>query len=139
LTPDAATGLGNWSAAQFWRALHNGRSRDGRLLYPAFPYPNFTMVTRTDSDALYAFLRTQPAAQQPNKAHGLRWPFDTQAALAVWRALFFTPGPYVSDPARSAQWNRGAYLVDGLAHCSACHTQRNALGANSNMLDLSGG
>ncbi|MDB5946811.1 MAG: cytochrome c, partial [Ramlibacter sp.] len=139
LTPDAATGIGSWSASQFWRALHNGRSRDGRLLYPAFPYPNYTMVTRDDSDAIYAFLRSQPPVRQPNRPHGLRWPFNTQAALAVWRALFFKPGPYAPNSGQSAEWNRGAYLVDGLAHCSACHTQRNALGANANMLDLSGG
>lgn len=97
------------------------------------------MVTREDSDALFAFLRSQPPVQQPNKAHGVRWPFNMQPALAVWRALFFKPGPYAPVPTQSAEWNRGAYLVDGLAHCSACHTQRNALGANANMLDLSGG
>ena len=139
LTPDPATGIGAWSSAHFWRALHNGRSRDGRLLYPVFPYPNYTMVTREDSDAIYAFLRSQPAVRQPNRAHSLRWPFSTQAALAVWRALYFTPGPYRPDVRQSTQWNRGAYLVDGLGHCSACHTQRNALGANTDMLDLSGG
>lgn len=139
LTPDVQTGIGGWSSDQFWRALHNGRSRDGRLLYPAFPYPNYTMVRRDDSDAIFAFLRSQAAVRQPNKLHGLRWPFNTQAALAVWRALYFTPGPYAPDPARSAQWNRGAYLVNGLGHCSACHTRRNALGASADMLDLSGG
>ena len=139
LTPDAQTGLGSWSSGHFWRALHNGRSRDGRLLSPAFPHPNYTMVTRDDSDAIFAFLRSQAAVRQPNKLHGLRWPFDTQAALAVWRALYFRPGPYAPDPVRSAQWNRGAYLVDGLGHCSACHTRRNALGASADMLDLSGG
>ena len=139
LTPDVQTGIGGWSSDQFWRALHNGRSRDGRLLYPAFPYSNYTMVRRDDSDAIFAFLRSQAAVRQPNKLHGLRWPFNTQAALAVWRALYFTPGPYAPDPARSAQWNRGAYLVNGLGHCSACHTRRNALGASADMLDLSGG
>lgn len=139
LTPDAATGLGNWSADHFWRALHNGRSRDGRLLYPAFPYPNYTLITRADSDALFAFLRSQRAVTQPARPHGLGWPFNSQAALAVWRALYFRPGSYVEDARQPADWNRGAYLVDGLGHCSACHTQRNALGASSNMLDLSGG
>ena len=139
LTPDVQTGIGGWSSGHFWRALHNGRSRDGRLLYPAFPYPNYTMVTRDDSDAMFAFLRSLAAVRQPNRQHGLRWPFNAQAALAVWRALYFTPGPHVPDPARSVQWNRGAYLVDGLGHCSACHTRRNALGASADMLDLSGG
>jgi mono/diheme cytochrome c family protein len=139
LTPDATTGIGGWSADQFWRALHNGRARDGRLLYPAFPYPNYTLVTRADSDAIHAFLRSQPAVRQANKAHGLSWPFSSQAALAVWRALYFRPGSYVEDTRQSVDWNRGAYLVDGLGHCSACHTQRNALGASDDMLDLSGG
>jgi mono/diheme cytochrome c family protein len=139
LTPDAGTGIGSWSADAFWRALHNGRSRDGRLLYPAFPYPNYTMVTRTDSDALYAFLRSQPPVRQANREHGVRWPFSSQPALAVWRALYFRPGPYQQEPRQSADWNRGAYLVEGLGHCSACHTQRNALGANADMMDLSGG
>ena len=139
ITPDAATGIGNWSAGEFWRALHNGRSRDGRLLYPAFPYPNYTLVTRADADALFAFLRSQPAVRQAGKPHALDWPFSSQAALAVWRALYFRPASFAGNPVQSADWNRGAYLVDGLGHCSACHTQRNALGASSNMLDLSGG
>ena len=139
LTPDAATGIGNWSADHFWRALHNGRSRDGRLLYPAFPYPNYTTVTRADSDALFDFLRSRQPVHQPATPHDLSWPFSSQAALAVWRALYFKPGSYIAEPAQPAEWNRGAYLVEGLGHCSACHSRRNALGASSNMLDLSGG
>jgi mono/diheme cytochrome c family protein len=138
LTPDAATGLGDWNASHFWRALHNGRSRDGRLLYPAFPYPHFTRVTRADSDAMFAFLRTVPAVEQPNASHALRFPYDSQAALAVWRALYFRPEPWRDDPARDAQWNRGAYLVRGLGHCSACHAPRNAWGATDVALEWSG-
>jgi mono/diheme cytochrome c family protein len=106
---------------------------------PAFPYPNFTLVTREDSDALFAYLRTRPAVEQPSRAHTLRFPYDTQAALAVWRALFFTPGVHEPDRAQSAEWNRGSYLVRGLGHCSACHGGRNALGANSGSLEMSGG
>jgi mono/diheme cytochrome c family protein len=139
LTPDARTGIGAWNADDFWRALHHGRSRDGRLLYPAFPYPNYTEVTRADADAMFAFLRTVPAVQRENTPHALRWPYSTQPALAVWRALYFRPGEYEADPAQSAQWNRGAYLVRGLGHCAACHAARNALGASSEMMDLSGG
>jgi mono/diheme cytochrome c family protein len=139
LTPDPAHGLGQWNSDAFWRALHHGRSRDGRLLYPAFPYNNTTQVSREDSDALYAYLRSQPAVAQANRAHELDWPVNTQAALAVWRALYFRPGGFVPQPQQSAEWNRGAYLVQGLAHCSACHAPRNALGASSNMLDLAGG
>jgi mono/diheme cytochrome c family protein len=139
LTPDRDAGIGDWSAAQFWRAMHNGRSRDGRLLYPAFPYPSFTRVTREDSDAIYAYLRTVPPANTPNRPHKLRFPYDTQAALAVWRALFFRPGSFVPDPAKPAEWNRGAYLVEGLGHCIACHGTRNVLGATEEKLGLSGG
>ncbi|MDP9900035.1 cytochrome c [Variovorax ginsengisoli] len=139
LTPDPTHGIGNWNAAHFWRALHNGRSKDGRLLYPAFPYTSFTAVTRADSDAIYAYLRTVPADATPNKASKLRFPYDTQAALAVWRALFFTPAPFIADRTQSAEWNRGAYLVGGLGHCIACHGSRNALGATEDRRGLSGG
>lgn len=139
LTPDSQTGLGAWSSADFWRAMHRGKSRDGRLLYPAFPYTHFTQVTRADSDALFAFLRSLPAAHAPNRPDDLRWPFSTQAALAFWRALYFDPGTYVADERRGAEWNRGAYLVRGLGHCSACHTARNVLGGTDDLLDLSGG
>ncbi|RYZ07311.1 MAG: c-type cytochrome, partial [Comamonadaceae bacterium] len=139
LTPDTATGIGDWSPAAFWRAMHHGRSKDGRLLYPAFPYPDYTLVTREDSDALYAFLRSQPAVQQANRPHDLRFPYDSQAALAVWRALFFSPGAFTPAADKSAEWNRGAYLVRGLAHCQACHAPRNAFGAISTDLELSGG
>ncbi|MDP3520897.1 MAG: cytochrome c [Hydrogenophaga sp.] len=139
LTPDPTHGLGPWNSDAFWRALHHGRSRDGRLLYPAFPYNNTTQVSREDSDALYAYLRSVPAVAQANRPHELDWPYSSQAALAVWRALYFRPGGFVPQPQQSAEWNRGAYLVQGLAHCSACHAPRNALGASSNMLDLAGG
>jgi mono/diheme cytochrome c family protein len=139
LTPDTQAGIGNWTSAHFWRAMHNGRSKDGRLLYPAFPYPNFTRVTRDDSDAIYAYLRTVAPAPTPNLAHKLRFPYDTQAALAVWRALSFVPGSFVPDPVQAAEWNRGAYLVEGLGHCIACHGTRNVLGATEEKLGLSGG
>jgi mono/diheme cytochrome c family protein len=139
LTPDNKTGMGTWSSAHFWRALHNGRSKNGRLLYPAFPYTNYTQVTREDSDALFAYLGSLPAVAQPNQPHALGFPFQSQAALAVWRALYFSPGVYQPESSRNAEWNRGAYLVKGLGHCSACHSARNALGASSQALDLAGG
>jgi mono/diheme cytochrome c family protein len=139
LTPDARTGIGTWSAAQFWRAMHNGRSADGRLLYPAFPYPNFTEITRADADALFAFLRSQVPVTQVNRPHALRFPYDLQPSLAVWRALFFSPGVYEPVVERSMQWNRGAYLVRSLGHCAACHSPRNAFGATRGSLELSGG
>ncbi|TWI70099.1 mono/diheme cytochrome c family protein [Pseudoduganella lurida] len=141
LTQDAATGIGSWSADDFWNALHNGRARDGRLLYPAFPYPNYTAVTRDDSEALYAYFRTIPAVRRPNEPHRLRFPYDSQVALAFWRALYFKPGVTHADPAQSPEWHRGAYLVQGLGHCSACHSPRDALGGSKgrNGGDLSGG
>ncbi len=139
ITPDAATGIGRWTQEEFWRALHEGRSRDGRLLYPAFPYPNFTQVTRADADAMYEYLRTVPAVAQANTPHAVRFPYSTQAALAAWRAVFFREGTFQPDEARSVEWNRGAYLVRGLGHCDACHASRNVLGAVSHSLDLGGG
>ncbi|MCU0921155.1 MAG: cytochrome c [Burkholderiaceae bacterium] len=139
LTPDPQTGLGHWSATDFRRALHNGRSRDGRLLYPAFPYDAYTRISAADADALFAYLRSLPAVARPNRPQALRFPFDTQAALAVWRALYFRSGRFEAQPQQSAEWNRGAYLVQGLGHCSACHAGRNALGATRDADALAGG
>ncbi|MCZ2105441.1 MAG: cytochrome c [Burkholderiales bacterium] len=139
LTPDPATGLGRWSADEFWRALHNGRSRDGRLLYPAFPYPDYTHVTRGDADAIFAYLRTLDPVRAQTPAAALRFPYDTQAALAVWRALYFRPASWAEQPRESPEWNRGAYLVQGLGHCAACHTPRDALGGPRRGVPLTGG
>ena len=139
LTPDAANGLGQWSAADFWRALHHGRSRDGRLLYPAFPYTSYTLVSREDSDALLAYFKSLPGVSRPNQAHALDFPYNSQSALAVWRALFFKPGAYTVNAGKSTDWNRGAYLVRGLGHCAECHADRNALGASKDPLQLNGG
>ncbi|HEY8877496.1 MAG TPA: cytochrome c [Roseateles sp.] len=142
LTPDA-TGLAGWSADDFWRALHLGQSRDGRLLVPAHPIVNTTLVTREDADALHAWLQTQPAVASARRAHELRWPMNgelgSQLAVAAWRILYFRPGSYQADPARDAAWNRGAYLSQGLAHCSACHAGRNALGGDHGAADFRGG
>ena len=138
LTPDAQTGLGRWSSADFWQALHHGRAKDGRLLNPAFPYVNYTKVTRADSDALFAYLQTLAPSVNPNKPHAMRWPFGTPAAIAAWRALYFSPGEFAADTSKPAQWNRGAYLIQGLGHCAACHTPRDRLGGTSNSADLAG-
>lgn len=139
ITPDAETGIGSWSAAHFRRALHEGRSRDGHLLYPVFPYTHTTRVTDADADALFDYLRSLPPVNRPNRQHRLRWPYSSQAALAVWRALYFRPEKHVDDAAQTPEWNRGAYLVQGLAHCGACHSARTALGGIREALDLSGG
>ena len=138
LTPDTATGIGNWTRTDFWRAMHHGKSKDGRLLYPAFPYTSYTLVTREDSDALFAYLKSLPAINQSRQAHTVRFPYNSQAALAVWRALYFKPAAYLADSKATAEWNRGAYLVNSLGHCSACHAARNALGATDG-LNLAGG
>ena len=139
LTPDPRTGIGTWATAHFWRAMHNGRSKDGRLLYPAFPYPEFTQITREDSDAIFAFLMSLRPVEQPRRAPQLRFPYNSQAALAIWRALFFEPGTFEPDRTKSAEWNRGAYLLRGLGHCVACHGGRNVFGATSEKLELRGG
>lgn len=138
LTPDAATGLGRWTPADLRRALHLGRSRDGRLLVPACPYPQLTAMTRADTDALWAFLRSLPATDSPAQPHALRFPYGSQASLAVWRALYFRPVRWQDDPGRPADWNRGRYLVQGVAHCAACHATRGPLGG-ADALDLHGG
>ncbi|WP_019430360.1 cytochrome c [Limnohabitans sp. Rim47] len=139
LTPDTHTGIGRWSPEDFWRALHHGRSQDGRLLTPAFPYNHTSVITRADSDDLLAWLQSLAPVNQPTPAHTLMWPLGTQPALAIWRSLFFSPTPFKPDPAQTADWNRGAYLVQGLGHCAACHSPRNALGASGAVDDLSGG
>ncbi len=128
LTPHA-NGLAGWSADDFWNALHRGRGKDGRRLLPAFPYSAYTHVPRADSDALFAYLQSLPPAAQANKAHELRFPYDSQAALALWQTLFFSPAR-----ADAPSPGRGAELVRGLGHCAACHAPRNALGASDGSL-----
>jgi mono/diheme cytochrome c family protein len=139
ITPDMDTGIGSWTADDFWRAIHNGKSKDGKFLYPAFPYPNYTKVTRTDSDAMFAYLRTVKPVRQASKEHELRFPYNQRILLAFWRSLYFSPGEYQAQANQSQEWNRGAYLVQGLGHCSACHTSRNALGGTVAGSDLAGG
>lgn len=138
LTPDD-TGLGRWTKDDFWRAIHNGKSRDGSFLYPAFPYPNYTKVTRADSDALFAYFQAQAPVKQENQEHDLRFPYNQRIMLAFWRTLYFRPGEFQPQASKSAEWNRGAYLVQGLGHCSACHTSRNALGGSIAEERLGGG
>ena len=139
LTSDNETGLGRWTSDDFWRALHEGKGRDGLLLYPAFPYDSYTRITRADADALFAFLKAAPAVHAARPAPALDFPYNQRELLVGWRALYFKPGVFEPDVAHDAAWNRGAYLVDGLGHCSACHSQRNALGASDAENPLSGG
>jgi mono/diheme cytochrome c family protein len=138
ITPDVKTGIGSWTADAFWRSLHHGRSKDGRLLVPACPYPSFTHVTRDDADALYAYLRAVPAVEKAAAPHTLRFPYNTQAALAVWRALYFRPGGLAPETRHDSAWNRGRYLTLGLGHCAACHSGRDALGGTRESLAFAG-
>jgi mono/diheme cytochrome c family protein len=138
ITPDPDTGLGRWSADDFWRALHEGKSRDGSLLYPAFPYWAYTKVTREHADAMYAYLKSIAPVSQRNPQHEMRFPYDQRALLAGWRALYFREGEFKPNPKQTAEWNRGAYLVEGLGHCAACHAERGAWGS-VRQKDIGGG
>jgi mono/diheme cytochrome c family protein len=109
------------------------------VLYPAFPYTSYTRIRRTDSDAMYAYLRTLPPVQQTNQHHQLRFPYGHRSLLLAWRLLYFRAGGYQPDARHTAQWNRGAYLVQGVAHCSACHEARNSLGALRDAQSTNGG
>ena len=131
LTPDAETGIGAWSEAAFARALRDGLTRDGRHLFPVFPYTHYTQLSDSDVGALYAYFMSRPPVKAPNKPNTLVFPLDVRPLQALWKSLFFKPGPYQPDPARDARWNRGAYLAEALAACSTCHTDRNLLGAES--------
>jgi mono/diheme cytochrome c family protein len=139
ITPDRETGIGKWSANDFWSALHLGRAPDGSAYYPAFPYTNYTRVTREDADAIFAYLKSVPAVRKKNKPHGMGFPYNQRALLNGWRALYFDSGVYENASTQSAEWNRGAYLVQGLGHCDACHTGRNILGATKKGTAFSGG
>ncbi len=130
ITPDNTTGVGSWSADDFAHAMQEGRRPDGSHLYPAFPYPYYTKVERGDLDAIYAYLRTLQPAENRVDRDTLPFPFNIRLLMKGWNALFFTPGTFKPDPARSAEFNRGAYLVEGLGHCGACHTPFNAFGAS---------
>ena len=139
ITPDPQTGIGMWTSDQFYQMMHNGRFPDGGLVYPAMPFASYTKVTREDSDAIYAYLRSVPPVKQRNREHDLKFPFNNRSLILGWRTLFFKEGEYKPDPTKSAEWNRGAYLVEGLGHCGMCHTAINALGGSSESQAFEGG
>jgi mono/diheme cytochrome c family protein len=139
ITPDPETGIGRWSEAAFQRAMRSGVDRSGNHLYPTFPYDHFTNVSDEDDRALYAFLMTRPAVHASDHGNNLSFPFNQRFVVAGWKLLYLQHGTYKPDPSQSAEWNRGAYLVEGLAHCGACHTPRNALGAERTNATFSGG
>lgn len=139
ITPDRETGIGTWTADDFWRALHEGRGRQGEYLYPAFPFPNYTRITRPDADAIFAYLQSLPPVRRENTPTALRFPFGIRPLMVFWRALYFRQGVFEPDGKHDATWNRGAYLASGLGHCVACHSPRNALGGTHQGDELSGG
>jgi len=139
ITPDRETGIGTWNADQFYGTMHTGRFPDGGLLYPAMPFGSYTKVTREDSDAIFAYLRSVPPVHQQNRPHDLQFPYNNRSLILGWRTLFFQEGEYKPNPEKSVEWNRGAYLVGGLAHCAMCHTPINALGGNTESQAFQGG
>jgi mono/diheme cytochrome c family protein len=138
ITPDQETGIGAWTDDEFVNALTKGTGRDGKRLYPAMPYTYYTKVTRDDALAIRAYLNTVPAVRHLVKPNQLPFPFDQRVSLVEWDALFFRPGTFQPDPNKSAEWNRGAYLVEGLNHCGACHTPKDILGGDKNSQALHG-
>jgi mono/diheme cytochrome c family protein len=128
ITADPQHGLGRWSEADFIRAMRHGERPDGANLFPVFPYTSFTKISERDLKDLWAYLRSVPASPTANKPHDVRFPFGVRAGLTVWKWLNFSPGEFRADAGRSAEVNRGAYLVEALAHCGECHTPRNLMG-----------
>jgi mono/diheme cytochrome c family protein len=139
ITPDRATGIGSWTGDQFYRAMRDGKGEHGENLYPAFPYPWFRRASRADDDAIFAYLMTVPAVSYTPPKNDLPFPFNIRGAVSAWNALFLDTHDVQTDPGQSAEWNRGAYLVNGLGHCSACHTPKNSFGADKSKQEFHGG
>ena len=138
ITPDAETGIGNWTAADFAHALRDGVGPDGDAFFPVFPYTSFTMMTDADIADLWAFMQTIPPVVRENREHDADFPFGWRGLLPIWRWLNFEPGPLAPDPALSEAAARGAYIVNALGHCGECHTPRDMLGALDRDVSLSG-
>lgn len=139
ITSDKETGIGNWTSEQFYHAMHDGTDDEGKNLYPAFPYPWFRLVSREDTDAILAFLKTTPAVSYTPPKNDLRFPLEFRFTVKGWNLLYLNSHEFKADASQSAEWNRGAYLVNGLGHCGGCHTQKNALGADKSGRNLQGG
>ena len=139
ITPHPQAGIGDWTEADFIRAMRLGERPDGANYFPAFPYPSFTKISDGDLRDLWGYLRSLAPSGRANRAHDLRFPFGWRSLVTIWKWLFFTPGPFVSNPRRSQIVNRGAYLVQALGHCGECHTPRNFLGGPKRSRFLAGG
>jgi len=138
ITPDPVHGIGKWTDADFIRAIRQGAGPDGRPYYPAFPYPSYTRMTDRDILDLKAYLFSRPPVARADEPHDLNPPFAWRFLAGIWKTLFFKPGAFQPDPAKSPEWNRGAYLVTALGHCGECHTPRNFLGAPKADMALAG-
>lgn len=139
LTPDNETGIGRYTPDTFYRAMHEGLDKDGRHLYPAFPYNYYTLMPRADTDAMLVYLKSLEPVSHPLERNQLPFPFKIRGLMMFWNWLFLDEGPYQPNTAKSAEWNRGAYLVEGLGHCQACHTAKNILGAAKSSEAFRGG
>jgi mono/diheme cytochrome c family protein len=139
ITPDRQTGIGAWSEADFYRAMHEGRDDQNAHLYPAFPYPYFTRISRGSVDAIRAYLMTLPAVSYQPPPNRLPFPFSIRALVGFWNWLYFKPGGFAPAADQSADWNRGAYIVNGPGHCGACHTPKTFLGGDEQDRALQGG
>ena len=139
ITPEPETGIGRWPEQAFRRAMREGVDREGRYLYPVFPYDHFTRVSDADDEALYAFLMTRRPVRAAAPADEFRFPLNQRVVVAGWNLLFLRRGPFKPDSARDDVWNRGAYLVEGIGHCGACHTPRNMFGAEKRNEAFAGG
>jgi mono/diheme cytochrome c family protein len=138
ITPDAETGIGRWTDAQFLRALRQGVRPDNANYFPVFPYPSFTNISDADALAIKAYLFSLSPVRQTNRPHDVGIPFSWRFLQSAWKQLFFREGPLRADPLKDADYNRGAYLVTALAHCGECHTPRNMFGAVKAEMALSG-
>ncbi|WP_263263053.1 cytochrome c [Pseudomonas sp. RIT-PI-S] len=138
ITPDPTTGIGGWSFEDFYKVMSEGHSPGNKRLYGAMPYTAYTKVTRDDNLALWAYLQTLEPVANPVQTNQLPFPFNQRLALVGWNWLNFKKGAYAPDPTRSPQWNRGAYLVQGLGHCGTCHTPKNLSGGDDNSRLLQG-
>ncbi|MGB8609290.1 c-type cytochrome, partial [Bradyrhizobium sp.] len=138
ITPDRETGIGNWTEDEFVAAMHDGRGRGGKRLYPAMPYPAYTKMTRDDALSIRAYLATVNPVSNAVEVNQLPFPFNIRLSLVFWNALNFTAGRYQPNPQKSAEWNRGAYIVEGAAHCGTCHTPKTFLGGDKSDAPLAG-
>lgn len=138
ITPDPSYGIGGWSEADFIRAVREGKDDDGEQLFPVFPFTSFTKMTDADVKDLWAYMRSVPPSATPSKPHEVGFPFNLRVAQVFWKLLFFTPGRFQPDPAKSELVNRGAYIAQALSHCGECHTPRNILGGLRTSLAYAG-